>query len=543
MQIVRIGNGFNESLSAETIGGKAANLARMAALGLPVPPAFVIPIELCTAIVHDNARAKQELMNALTEGIEFLEKATGKQFGGRRQPLLVSVRSGAARSMPGMLETVLDVGCSQAAVHGLVRMTGNPRFAWDCRRRFLESYGSVVLGVAPAAFAKQLSDLTAAENAAGEGRLDSEALERLSKSYEQLLEDEDCILSEAPMEQLMAAAQAVYRSWTSPRAQAYRQHEHLEDLQGTAVTVQAMVFGNKGHSSGAGVAFSRDPSTGAAQPVVEVLFEAQGEDIVSGSRTPDKGEVIARSLPEAAVQLRESLALLEQEFGDVQDAEFTIEDGRLWILQTRSAKRTAQAALRFAIDFVAEGRLSPAEGLQRMKGLDLDALAHQRFADAPKAAAEGTGASAGLAVGRAVFDSQSAQRLVKNGDPLILIRPETSTADVVGFSICAGILTAVGGQTAHAALVARQMGKPCIVGCDSLKIETSGHGARLGETAIREGDWLSIDGGDGSVYLDRCTVITERPDKELAEIERWKALEPTQASHPPAQLALAPRAG
>ena len=325
------------------------------------------------------------------------------------------------------------------------------------------------------------------------------------------------------MEQLEASAQAVYRSWTSARARTYRQLEHLEDLQGTAVTVQAMVFGNRGLSSGAGVAFSRDPSTGAAQPVIDILFESQGEDVVSGSRNPETEEAITRSFPTVATQLRETLARLEHAFDDVQDIEFTIEEGKLWFLQTRSAKRTPQAALRFAIDFVNEGLITPSRALRRLNGLDLHALARKRLVAVHEPAARGTGASAGIAVGRAAFDSKSAERLAAGGDPIILVRPDTSTADVAGFAVSAGIVTAIGGRTAHAALVARQMGKPCIVGCAGLTVDVANHSAHLAGSAIEEGDWLSIDGEAGSIYLGQCDVVVDRPDAELAEIERWRS--------------------
>jgi pyruvate,orthophosphate dikinase len=526
MQIVRIGDGSSKRHSADAVGAKASNLARMAALGLPVPPAFVLPVSLCAAIVDGDRYAKQKLADGLAEGIAFLETATGKKFGDRRRPLLVSVRSGAARSMPGMLDTVLDVGCTSDAVHGLVRMTGHPRFAWDCRRRFLESYVGIVLGADPALFAERMAGLVAAEGVADAQALDSEAIERLAESYRELIENDDLAVPEDAMEQLETAAQAVYRSWMSERACTYRRLEHLEDLHGTAVTVQAMVYGNRGLTSGAGVAFSRDPSTGAAQPVIDVLFESQGEDVVSGSRTPQTEQAIELSLPAVAAQLRQTLALLEREFGDVQDVEFTIEDGKLWILQTRSAKRTPQAALRFAIDFVKAGLLTPAQALKRLNGLDFDRLTHRRLLGAPEPAARATGASAGIAVGRAAFDSASAERLAAGGDPIILVRPDTSTADVAGFAASAGILTAVGGRTAHAALVARQMGKPCIVGCAALAVDAASHSARLGATAIAEGDWLSIDGEAGAIYLGRCEIATERPDAELDEIERWRGKSP-----------------
>jgi pyruvate,orthophosphate dikinase len=522
MQIARIGAGTAEQYSADMVGGKAANLARMAALGLPVPPAFVLPISLCAATLNGEARTSQHLVDGLSEGIEFLENATGRRFGDRRRPLLVSVRSGAARSMPGMLDTVLNVGCTSPAVQGLVRMTGHPRFAHDCRRRFLESYGSVVLDIDPVYFTRRRDTLIAAEDAGSETMLDSEALERLAASYEQVIEDEGHVLSTDPTEQLKSAAQAVFRSWVSERACTYRKLEHLEYLQGTAVTVQAMVFGNAGASSGAGVAFSRDPSTGANKPVIDVLFESQGEDVVSGGHNPETEEAIARSLPEVAAQLREALQRLEQDFADVQDVEFTIENGKLWMLQTRAAKRTPQAALRLAIDFVNENRITHAEALQRLDGVALDTLVNKRLAVTEAPVLRGVCASAGIAVGRAAFDSQSAARQAAEGEPVILVRPDTTTADVGGFAAAAGIVTAVGGRTAHAALVARQMGKPCIVGCSGLSIDSAGHCAQFGAAAIKEGDWLSIDGEAGAIYLGRRDVVTQRPEAELAEVESWR---------------------
>ena len=287
MRIVRIGDGDNQRHSAETVGAKAANLARMAALGLPVPPAFVLPIGLCSAIAQGEQAAEHELRDGLKEGIAFLETLTGKRFGDRQRPLLVSVRSGAARSMPGMLDTLLDVGCTPAAVRGLVRMTGNPRFAWDCRRRFLEGYAQTVLGLDPAPFAARLADVIATEGVNSDRDLDSEAVERVAAADRALIGASDVEISDDPMEQLVGAARAVFRSWTSERAATYRALQHLDHLQGTAVTVQAMVFGNGGPTSGSGVAFSRDPSTGHAQPVIDVLFDAQGEDVVSGRHSGD----------------------------------------------------------------------------------------------------------------------------------------------------------------------------------------------------------------------------------------------------------------
>jgi pyruvate,orthophosphate dikinase len=524
MKIVRIGGASTEPQSADMIGNKAANLARMAALGLPVPPAFVLPVKLCTAINDKDAHAERDLRDGLKEGIEFLEGATGKRFGDSRQPLLVSVRSGAARSMPGMLDTVLNVGCTSIAVQGLIRSTGRPRLAWDCRRRFLESYAETVLGLDPAMFATHLAELTASEGVASDRELDSEALERLALGERAMIEehDDDSWLEDASA-QLETAARSVYHSWMSERAQAYRRLQNLDFLEGTAVTVQAMVFGNGGLSSGAGVAFSRDPSTGLRQPMIDLVLDAQGEDVVSGRRTPDTEETIVRSLPRIAAELSDILGRLEQEFGDVQDVEFTIEDGKLWILQTRSAKRTPRAALRIAIDLVHEGLITEQEGLKRMEGIDLDALVRVSLVSDDKPVLTGIGASGGIAAGRAAFSSESAERLTASGEPVILMRPDTSTADVAGFAVSAGIVTSVGARTAHAALVARQMGKPCLVGCSGMTINVIADRAQLAGTAISGGDWITIDGDNGNIYLGRLETVVTRPEAELAEIAGWRS--------------------
>jgi pyruvate,orthophosphate dikinase len=523
MHIVRIGGGATELQSADEIGAKAANLARMAALGLPVPPAFVLPVKLCADIISGHAHAEHRLRDGLKDGIAFLEDATGKHFGDRRQPLLVSVRSGAARSMPGMLDTVLNVGCTPDAVHGLIRATGRPRLAWDCRRRFLESFGETVLGLDADAFAGRIAELVAAEGADSDRELDSEALERLAADEQMLVGDRADEWLDDAVAQLEAAAQAVYRSWMSERAQTYRKLQQLEDLQGTAVTVQAMVFGNGGLASGAGVAFSRDPSTGAPRPMIDLVLDAQGEDVVSGRRAPDSADAIARALPRAEAELGDMLKQLERAFTDVQDVEFTVEDGKLWILQTRAAKRTPRAAVRIAIDLVHEGLITEDEALTRLADIDLAALTTTRLVSPGKPAAVGVGASGGIGTGRAAFDSESAQRLSAAGEPVILLRPDTSTADVAGFALAAGIVTAVGARTSHAALVARQMGKPCVVGCRELKIDPVARRAQLAGAALCEDEWVTIDGDTGELYLGRCETTQTRPEAELAEIAAWRS--------------------
>jgi len=521
MSILRIGDGGMQTRPDDEIGAKAANLARMAALGLPVPPAFVVPIAVCAAVTETNG--ERRLAEALKDGITYLETATGKKFGDRRRHLLVSVRSGAARSMPGMLDTVLNVGCTSAATRGLVRMTGNPGFAWDCRRRFLEGYAESVLDVDLAPLATATAKIVKEAGVESERELDADDRERLAMAHEAAIARLNGELPDDAMTALVAAGLGVCRSWMSERARTYRRLQKLEHLQGTAITVQAMVFGNRGLSSGSGVAFSRDPSTGGREPVIDFLFDAQGEDVVSGRRTPRTEGAIAQAMPAAFAQLREVLMRLERHFGDVQDVEFTIEDGTFWVLQTRAAKRTPRAALRFAIDFVRDGLLSTEAAVRRLEGLDPAALAITRFASAGDAIAQGTGAAAGVAAGRVAFDSGAAQRLAALGDPVILVRPDTSTADVTGFAASAGILTAAGGRTAHAALVARQMGKPCVVGCKTLAVDGDEHCGQLAGTEITEGEWISIDGGNGEVFLGQRDIVTELPRADLDELDRWRA--------------------
>jgi len=524
IEIVRIGEDPNQARRVDELGVKAANLAEMTSLSLPVPPAFVLPIRFCAAIASGDPDAVRELPQALAEGIQFLEKAAGKKFGDRRRPLLVSVRSGAARSMPGMMDTVLNVGCSGPATRGLIRSTGNPRFAWDCRRRFLEAYAETILHLDPAAIQARQDQLLREEAATTDRDLDCETLQRLAADYEQLIGEADLRVEDDPMEQLALAVRAVCSSFAADRARTYRRLEGLEDLPGTSVTVQAMVFGNRGVNSGTGVAFSRNPSTGCAQPMIDVLFDAQGEDVVSGRRTPDTEDRIGYSLPVVAGELRDVLSRLERHCRDVQDVEFTIEEGRLWVLQTRTAKRTPRAALRIAIDLVQEGLISEEEAMRRLTGIDFATLAISRFVNPGEPAVHGVGAAGGVAVGRVALDSASAERLADCGDPVVLVRSDLITADVAGFAKSAAIVTATGGRTAHAALLARQKGKPCVTACDGLSIDSSLRRAILPGGVIEEGDWISVDGDSGSVYLGKREIVTEKPEQELAELDRWSSL-------------------
>jgi pyruvate,orthophosphate dikinase len=514
----RISGPKTPKLAVSRVGAKAANLAAMARAGLPVPPAFVVPLDLTAGVAAGRPKALAELDRLLAEGIAFLEAETGRRFGDRRRPLLVSVRSGAARSMPGMLETILDVGADETTVAGLVRLSGNPRLALDCRRRLLEGFAETVLGLDPRPLAADLARLIDEEGVASDRELDPEALAR---HVARCLAHVDGAVPSDPMEQLSAAARAVFRSWFADKAVTYRRLHGLDDLAGTAVTVQAMVYGNADARSGAGVAFSRDPSTGRREPVIELLFDAQGEDVVSGRRTPLGRAELERRAPKVAEALIDALDRLEATFADVQDVEFTIESGRLWLLQTRPAKRTPRAMLRIAIDLRAEGAIDEAEAANRLADLDEAALDRTGFVGSAEPVARGTSASPGVASGRIACSSAAAERLSAAGDPVILVRPDTSTADIAGFAASAGILTATGGRTAHAALVARQMGRPCIVGCADLRVEEAARRIRFTETTAAEGDWLSIDGDDGAVYLGRREIRRERPEAELEIRRSW----------------------
>lgn len=510
------------SIAAEVAGSKAAQLWQMAQLGLNVPPAFVLPTTLCAGINAGEKAALDALRHGLGKGIVWLEEKTGRKFNDSRAPLLVSVRSGAAVSMPGMLETILDVGLNDETVRGLIRMSGNPRLAFDSYRRFVQGYGEVVAHVPGAAFERRLQEMMRREGVGLETELDPEALDRLTGEFRDIvLRVAGHPVPDDPLEQLKGAAIAVYRSWTSAKSVEYRRLNRLDNLFGTAVTVQLMVFGNAGATSGAGVAFSRNPATGAKELYVDFLFDAQGEDVVSGRRTPGHAEALAARLPEAAKGLADGVARVEAEKHDAQDVEFTISNGELYFLQTRAAKRSPLAALRIAVDLVHEGVIDEKAALARLADLDLDALAVARFAQDAPVLATAISAAPGVASGRIAFDSRRAKEMAATGVPVILVRPETSTEDVEGFAVSAGILTAVGGRTAHAAVVARQLGKVCLTGCGVLTIDAEKRIARIGECVLQEGDWLSLDGDKGEVSLGQRTIVKE-PPQELAEIRQWQ---------------------
>ena len=514
--------GSSGPLLAAHVGSKAAELARLTALRMPTPPAFVLPTSLCAGVIQRDAAAIKAMREGVIAGVGWLEATTKRRLGDARAPLFVSVRSGAEKSMPGMLDTILDVGMNAMSVHGLIRMTGNPRMAFDSYRRFIQSFAEVV-GEAPRErFDKLIAQMIEAEGAANDAELDSEALERLTDEFVELTASLGHSPPEDPMDQIAAAAQAVYKSWESPRAREYRRLNGLEGLKGTAVAVETMVFGNSGGDSGAGVAFSRDPATGAKQLYVDFLVDAQGEDIVSGRRSPTDATMLARRMPKVARELEEDARALEIACGDVQDMEFTVERGRLYLLQIRNAKRTPLAALKIAVDLVHEGVIDRTEALARLAKVDLDALRVLRFAERAEPVARASIASPGVACGRIYFTSERAKEAAARGDPVILARRDTSTADVAGFAVAEGILTAMGGRTAHAAVVAREMGKVCLVGCRALKIEEGCEVATIGDARVGEGDWIALDGAAGEISLGQRRILAEEP-QEASIIRQWRA--------------------
>ena len=506
---------------AESVGGKAFNLARMADAGLPVPPAFVLPTCWCRAL-RDGSAGEAAVAAALDEGIARLEAATGLGFGGGRRPLLVSVRSGAAVSMPGMMETVLDVGLNPAGVEGLLRLTGNPRLAWDSWRRLLQGYAEVVQGLPVAPFDELLAAALAGSEVDSERELDHRALRALAMA---MLERFRALAGRPfpaePRAQLLAATLAVFRSWEAPKAATYRRLRGLDGDAGTAVTVQAMVFGNAGGASGAGVGFTRDPATGQPGLYVDFVFNGQGEDVVAGRRATDGGARLRRMLPGVYAQLEAMCRTLEGLFGDAQDFEYTLQSGVLWLLQTRAAKRTPWAALRIAVDMVQEGLLSPAEARRLLDGVDVATLVRTRFADPGPVLARAQVAGVGVASGRIALDSAAAARLAVSG-PVILVRQDTVTEDIAGMASAAGILTATGGRTSHAAVVARQLGRVCLVACPELSIDLARRTCCIGGREFAEGEPISLDGNEGTVHAGLQAAVAESPTRELAAIAAWK---------------------
>jgi pyruvate,orthophosphate dikinase len=506
----------------EVIGFKAHNLARMAALGLPVPPAFVIGTAWC-------ARASAVTPALWGDALVALERQCGLHFGDARRPLLLSVRSGAAVSMPGMMDTLLNIGLCEATLAGLLRLTGNPRLVWDAYRRLVAGYGEVVLGLERAAFD---ADLAAVSGACSDRELDFIALRALAQRHLGTVERlSGKAFPQDPLAQLDGAIRAVFNSWSSDKAIAYRRLNRLDDAMGTAVTVQRMVFGNAGGTSGAGVGFTRHPSTGEPAPWVDFLFNAQGEDVVSGRRSAPGHDELAEAAPVVWAELVAATARLEQAFGDMQDFEFTVEEGRLYLLQTRSGKRTPQAAARIALDLCDAGLISRTEALRRTAALDADslALAHVVTQDMAGAVqvlqplAQAVSACSGVAMGEIVLDEAAARRRVAAGAKVLLLRQDAETSDIAALDIAAGLLTAHGARTAHAAVVARQLGKVCLVGCDALHIDLGRRTIQLGDHLLAEGEHLTLDGNTGAVYPGFASTVCEPPAELMLRLAALRA--------------------
>jgi pyruvate, orthophosphate dikinase len=508
----------------ELLGGKGTGLAEMTQLGVPVPAGFTITTDACRAYMANAQRFPDGLSDEIEQHLDGLEQKTGKRFGDAEDPLLVSVRSGAAVSMPGMMDTILNLGLNDEAVEGLARGTGNPRFAYDSYRRLIQMYGEVVEGIDAQRFEHALGELKETRGIQQDVGLDADDLQELVGTFMQIYEDDTGVpFPQDAGEQLARAVRAVFESWNTPRAQVYRRAHRIPDDLGTAVNVVQMVFGNKGPGSGTGVAFTRDPSTGEQGLYGEFLADAQGEDVVAGIRTPEPLAAMEERLPEAFEQLTETMRRLEEHYKDVQDIEFTVEDGRLYLLQTRSAKRTAAAALKAAVSMVDEGLISREEAVARIDPAQLDQLLHPMID--PKAqlevVARGLNASPGAASGAIVLDADSAEERGRAGESVILVRWETTPDDIHGLIQAAGILTAHGGMTSHAAVVARGMGKPCVAGCEDLTIDLEARTITLAGRRLAEGDTLTIDGGTGSVIVGEVDLVPPQINEDFETILGW----------------------
>ncbi len=518
------------------LGGKGANLAEMAAIGLPVPPGFTIPTDQCARFHAAGGRLPDDLVAALPAGLAHIERETGMRFGDPENPLLVSVRSGARVSMPGMMDTVLNLGLNRATVAGLARRTGNPRFAWDSYRRFLHMYADVVLGLDHYLFEDLLEVMKDDRGATLDTELSAEDLEVLVGRYADLVARETgAPFPEDPMAQLEGAVGAVFGSWRSDRATVYRRLNDIPEAWGTAVTVQAMVFGNMGDTSATGVAFTRDPATGERSIYGEYLVNAQGEDVVAGIRTPHyltaaararagaSGQSMEEAMPAVFAGLATLFDRLERHYRDCQDIEFTVQEGRLWVLQTRSAKRTARAALRMACDMVDEGLIDETEAVLRVDPGVLDQLLHPTLDPAAERCVIATGlpASPGAASGAIVLDSETAAERAGRGEDVILVRLETSPEDIAGMHAARGILTARGGMTSHAAVVARGMGRPCVSGAAGLLIDMAARTLRAGDRTFPEGALITLDGASGEVMEGRVATIQPELSGDFARLMGW----------------------
>ena len=510
----------------ELLGGKGANLAEMAGLGLPVPQGFTISTEACTRYYDDGKKIGADIEKQVLEYIAKLEKSAGKKFGDKKNPLLVSVRSGARASMPGMMDTILNLGLNETVVESLAKQTKNPRWAWDCYRRFIQIFSDVVMEVGKKYFEKLIDDMKAKKHVKNDVDLTAKDLKELAGQFKK--EYKAKIGKEFPTdakEQLFEAIKAVFRSWDNPRANVYRRDNDIPYSWGTAVNVQMMAFGNLNDNSGTGVAFTRDPATGEKKLMGEFLMNAQGEDVVAGVRTPMPIAKMAEVMPKVFKQFQKICDTLEEHYRDMQDMEFTIENQKLFMLQTRNGKRTAKAALKIACDLVDEGMRTEEEAVLMIEPRNLDTLLHPQF-DAvalknAKPIGRGLAASPGAACGQIVFNADDAKAWKKNGNKVVLVRLETSPEDIEGMKAAEGILTVRGGMTSHAAVVARGMGECCVSGCQEIAMDEEHKKFTLGGKTFKEGDWLSIDGSTGYIYDGVIPTVDAQIAGEFGRIMHW----------------------
>ena len=510
----------------ELLGGKGANLAEMTHIGLPVPQGFTITTEACTQYYEDGREINDEIQGQINEYIEKMEEITGKKFGDKENPLLVSVRSGARASMPGMMDTILNLGLNEDVVNVIAEKSGNPRWAWDCYRRFIQMYSDVVMEVGKKYFEELIDKMKADKGVTYDVELTAEDLKELASQFKAEYKEKIGVdFPDDPKEQLMGAVKAVFRSWDNPRANVYRRDNDIPYSWGTAVNVQSMAFGNMGDDCGTGVAFTRDPATGEKKLMGEFLINAQGEDVVAGVRTPMPIAKMEEEFPEAFAQFKEVCSTLENHYRDMQDMEFTVENKKLYMLQTRNGKRTAQAALKIACDLVDEGMRTEEEAVAMIDPRNLDTLLHPQFDTAALKAAtpmgKGLGASPGAACGKVVFSAEDAEAWNAKGEKVVLVRLETSPEDITGMKASQGILTVRGGMTSHAAVVARGMGTCCVSGCGDIAMDEENKKFTLGGKEFHEGDYISIDGTTGNIYDGQIPTVDAKIAGEFGRIMAW----------------------
>ena len=510
----------------ELLGGKGANLAEMTNLGMPVPQGFTITTEACTQYYEDGEKINDEIQAQIMEYITKMEEITGKKFGDLENPLLVSVRSGARASMPGMMDTILNLGLNEDVVEVIAKKSNNPRWAWDCYRRFIQMYSDVVMEVGKKYFEELIDEMKAKRGVTQDVELTAEDLKELAGQFKaEYKEKIGADFPSDPKEQLMGAIKAVFRSWNNPRAIVYRRMNDIPGSWGTAVNVQSMAFGNMGDDCGTGVAFTRNPATGEKKLMGEFLTNAQGEDVVAGVRTPMPIQEMADKFPEAFKQFEQVCQTLENHYHDMQDMEFTVENGKLYMLQTRNGKRTAAAALKIACDLVDEGQITEQQAVAMIDPRNLDTLLHPQFDPAALKAATPVGtalpASPGAACGKIVFTADDAKDWAARGEKVVLVRLETSPEDIEGMVASQGILTVRGGMTSHAAVVARGMGTCCVSGCGAIKMDEANKQFELAGRVYHEGDWLSLDGSTGNIYGEAIPTVDASIGGEFGRIMAW----------------------